>query len=84
MTTLFFAYSIVPTRQDQRRLVSGVLYVDSFEEAMHHVQTLNAPAIAGRSDLEVILRDIRGSLLWRGPYLGSEGGPGSTAPRPWR
>ena len=72
MTTLFFAYSIVPTGQDQQRLVTGVLYASSLEEAKHHVQTLNAPAIAGKSGLEVILRDIGGSVIWRGPYLGSD------------
>ena len=63
MTTQTFAYSIVPTRQDQRRLVSGVLY---------HVQTVNSPGVAGKSDLEVILRDMTGSVVWRGPYLGSD------------
>jgi hypothetical protein len=72
MTTLFFAYSIVPSGQDQRLLVCGVLYVDSLEEAKHHVQTLKAPAIAGKSDVEVILRDIGGSVIWRGPYLGAD------------
>lgn len=72
MTTLFFAYSIVPTGQDQPRLVSGILYTSSLETAKRHVQTLNAPEVAGKSDLEVVLRDIGGSVIWRGPYLRSD------------
>jgi hypothetical protein len=72
MTTLFFAYSIVPAGQDQQPLVSGILYTSSLETAKRHVETINAPAVAGKSDLEVILRDIGGSVIWRGPYLGSD------------
>ena len=72
MTTLFFAYSIVQTGQDEPRLVTGIRYASSIEEAKHHIQTLNAPAIAGKSDLEVILRDMGGAVVWRGPYLGGD------------
>ena len=72
MTALFFAYSIVPTGQDEPRLVTGILYVNSLESAKHHVQTVNSPAVAGKSDLEVILRDMAGAVVWRGPYLGSD------------
>ena len=72
MTTLFFAYSIAPTGQDQQRLVSGILYVNSLESAKQYVQTVKSPAVAGKSDLEVILRDIGGAVIWRGPYLGSD------------
>ena len=43
----------------------------SLETAMKHVQTVRASNVAGRSDLEVILRDMLGNEICRVPSLGS-------------
>jgi hypothetical protein len=69
MTTLLFTYSIIG--EDQQPIVNGNLYTSNLDLAKKHVQTVGAPHVAGKSNLEVILRDVGGSVIWRGPYLGN-------------
>ena len=40
------------------------------EAAKRYVQTVKAPNLSGRRDLEVILKDSQGKELWRGTYIG--------------
>jgi hypothetical protein len=56
-------------------LVNGSLYTGSLETAMKHVRTVSAPNLTGRSNLEVILRDMRGNEICRVPYLGKSDKP---------
>ena len=76
MPTFVFSYHIVPnggTRAEA--LVNGSLYTGSLETAMKHVRTVSAPNLTGRSNLEVILRDMRGNEICRVPYLGKSDKP---------
>jgi len=69
MTSLFFTYQIVD--EDQQPLVNGSLYIGSLDSAKRHLQRVSAPNVAGKSNLEVVLKDLAGHEVWRGPYLGS-------------
>jgi hypothetical protein len=51
-------------------LATGSLYITDLESAKRHVQTVLVPGIAFEPGLEVILHDLKGRELWRGPYLG--------------
>jgi hypothetical protein len=51
----------------------GSLYITDVENAKRYVQTVSVPNLQGQSDLEVILRDMLGNEIWRGPYLGGGG-----------
>jgi hypothetical protein len=67
MTTLEFSYHIVPNGGTREQApVNGRLYAGSLETAKKHVQTVRAPKVAGRSDLEAILRDLLGNEIWSG------------------
>ena len=72
MPSLVFSYQIVPKDNPTKVLVNGALWVSSVDAAKRYVQSARSSIVAGRSDLEVILRDSRGSEIWRGPYLGSD------------
>ena len=52
-------------------LIMGNLFITDFESAKRYVQTVTVHDLQGQSDLEVILRDMQGKELWRGPYLGN-------------
>ena len=70
---MVFIYHIVPRGGTEgQALVVGNLYVNDVETALGYVQTVTAPQLAGKSDLEIVLHDIRGVEIWRGPYLGRE------------
>ena len=70
--TLIFIYHIVPQGGTAgQALVVGHLIVSSSETAKSYVQIVTAPQLVGKSDLEIILQDIRGVEIWRGPYLGN-------------
>lgn len=71
MPTILFMYYIAPRGGGlEQALVKGSLYTSSFDSAKKHVQTVSAPKVEWQPNLEVILRDIRGSEIWRAPYLG--------------
>jgi len=69
---IVFSYRIVPSGggKDQA-LITGTLYIADVESARRHVQTVSAPDVVPQSGLEVILQDMLGSEIWRGPYLGA-------------
>jgi hypothetical protein len=68
---VIFAYHIVPRGGHMRQaLESGFCTAPDVEVAKRQVQTVRAPSVAGKSGLEVILQDRRGTEIWRGPYLG--------------
>jgi hypothetical protein len=72
MPNFVFSYHIVPyggTRAEA--LVNGMLSTGSLETAMKHVRTVSALNLTGRSNLEVILRDMRENEICRVPYVGS-------------
>ena len=64
--TLFFIYYIVPAVCDDRdALAQGNLMTASVAAATQYVQGVTAPDVQGRSGLEVILQDGRGSGIFR-------------------
>jgi hypothetical protein len=69
MATLFF-YQIVS--EDGQPIVNGNCYISDFEAAKHHIETVSARKLAGKSNLEAILKDITGHEIWRGSSPGSE------------
>jgi hypothetical protein len=56
-------------------LATGSLYIADLESAKRYVQTVTVPGVVAEPGLEVILRDLRGREIWRGPYLGPGTGP---------
>ena len=67
-----FGYDIIPRGQRMgQSLIMGNLFITDFESAKRYVQTVTVHDLQGQSDLEVILRDMQGKELWRGPYLGN-------------
>jgi hypothetical protein len=68
---IVFGYRIVAKGGDVgQALITGTLYIKDVESAKQHVQTVAAPGVVPQSGLEVILQDLLGSEIWRGPYLG--------------
>ena len=53
-------------------LATGSLYIADLESAKRHVQTVLAPGVVAEPGLEVILQDVLGAEIWRGPYLGAD------------
>ena len=65
---LTFRYQIVPS--DGQPLTTGSLYIADVQRAKQHVQTVAAPGVVVAPGTEVILQDMLGNEIWRGPYLG--------------
>jgi hypothetical protein len=65
-----FSYEIVLSGVGQT-LTKGSLYIADVESAKLHVQTVGAHGIVAELGMEVILRDLLGNEIWRGPYLGT-------------
>lgn len=73
MPTFSFSYEIVPRDGNSRQpIAGGNLFASSLDAAKKYVQSVRAPTVDGKSGLEVILRDLAGTEIWRGPYLGSD------------
>jgi hypothetical protein len=72
MTPLYLNYQLVTVGGDpEEALAAGHLYASSLEAAKRYAQTVHAPNLpAAASALEVVLRDMGGSEVWRGLYLG--------------
>jgi hypothetical protein len=69
---MVFSYQIVPSGgHTGQALATGNLYIADAESAKRHVQTVTVPGLSANPGLEVILKDARGTEIWRGPYLGS-------------
>jgi hypothetical protein len=55
-------------------LATGSLYIADLESAKRYVQTVTVPGVVAELGLEVVLRDLMGREIWRGPYLGPRTG----------
>jgi hypothetical protein len=68
----FFSYLIVPSGGHVgEALARGSLYIADVESAKRHVQTITPHGLVAEPGLEVILLDLTGAEIWRGPHLGS-------------
>ena len=69
---MFFSYQIIRHRAGQpgQALATGSLYIADLESAKRYVQTVPVPGMVAEPGLEVVLRDLMGREIWRGPYLG--------------
>ncbi len=69
---MLFSYRIVSGGSHRGHvLATGSLYIADVESAKRHVQTVTAHGIVAESGVEVILQDVMGTEIWRGPYFGS-------------
>src|SRR5258707_15721146 len=69
---VLFIYQIVPAGDHARQiLATGSLYIADVESAKRYVQTVTVPGgYVPKVGSEVILQDLTGLEIWRGPYLG--------------
>jgi len=84
MSALYLNYQLVPVGGDPKEaLAHGHLYASSLAAAKRCAQTVRAPNLAAEaSALEVVLQDLGGSEVWRGPYLGPVEELKATPPAP--
>ena len=68
--TVVFSYRIAPRgAAKEQALLMGNLWISDVAGAKQYVLTLTVPNAPAQTDLEVTLKDMFGSEIWRGPYL---------------
>ena len=68
---MLYSYIIAPQGgHEGQAFAAGNIEADNFAMARGTAQTITAPAVVGKSGLEVILFGSGGAEIWRGPYVG--------------